>query len=92
LKEPDSAQQASYIPQFLWRDLTSEFDIVGPYFTASSSMEGKFVMACVLETVKLFQFYGMKTSLLVCDGASPKQVTDTMEHIQLLKTKMTFLK
>jgi len=70
LKEPDSAQQTSYILQFLWRDLTSEFDIVGPYFTTSSSMEGKFIMACVLETVKLFQFYGMKTSLLVCDGAS----------------------
>ena len=70
LKEPDSAQQTSYILQFLWRDLTSEFDIVGPYFTTSSSMEGKFVIACVLETVKLFQFYGMKTSLLVCDGAS----------------------
>ena len=69
-KEPESAQQTSYILQFLWRDLTSEFDIVGPYFTASSTMDCKFVTACILDTIKLFQFHGLKTSLLVCDGAS----------------------
>ena len=28
--------QTSYILQFLWRDLTSSFDIVGPYFTGDS--------------------------------------------------------
>ena len=27
-------------------------------------------MACIMETVQLFQFHGVKTSLLVCDGAS----------------------
>ena len=64
-------QQTSYILQFLWRDLTSEFDIVGPYFTNPSTMENKFVMVCIMETIKLFQFHGIKTSLLVCDGASP---------------------
>ena len=56
--------------QFLWRDLTSQFDIVGPYFTSSGSVDGKFVLACVLETVKLFQLHSLKTSVLVCDGGS----------------------
>ena len=28
-------------------------------------------MLCIMETIKLFQFHGVKTSLLVCDGASP---------------------
>ena len=61
-------QQTSYVLQFLWRDLTSCYDIVGPYFTSSSSVEGKFIIACVFETIKLFHFHGLKTSLLVCDG------------------------
>ena len=58
-------QQTSYILQFLWRDLTSEYDIVGPYFTYPKPMESKFVMACVYESVKLFHIYGLKTSAMV---------------------------
>ena len=34
----ESTQQMSYILQFLWRDLTSSFDIVGPYFTCCGSL------------------------------------------------------
>ena len=45
LHNPDTNKQTSYILQFLWRDLTSSYDIVGPYFTCSSSVEGKFVIA-----------------------------------------------
>ena len=48
-------KQTNHILQFLWRDLTSSFDIVGPYFTSDNPMTAKYVMACVLETVKLFQ-------------------------------------
>ena len=68
LHDPDTNKQTSYVLQFLWRDLTSCYDIVGPYFTSSSSVEGKFIIVCVFETVKLFQFHSLKTSLLVCDG------------------------
>ena len=62
--------QTSYILQFLWRDLTSSFDIVGPYYTSDKSLESKFVLACVYETIKLFHMHGLKTTVLVCDGAS----------------------
>ena len=48
-------KQTSHILQFLWQDLTSSFDIVGPYITSENQMTSKFFMACVLETVKLFQ-------------------------------------
>ena len=65
LREPEAAEQTSYILQF-------EFDIVGPYYTASSSLESKFVISCVLETIKLFQLHGLTTSLLVGDGTSSK--------------------
>ena len=76
----ESNKQTSYILQFLWRDLTSDFDIVGPYFTSSSTVENKFVLACVLETVKLFQMHGLKTSLLVCDGGSSNISTIKASH------------
>ena len=70
LKDADDSKQTSYILQFLWRDLTSEYDIVGPYFTSSSTVDAKFVMSCVFETIRLFQFHRLKTSLVVCNGAS----------------------
>ena len=80
LQPSESSKQTSYILQFLWRDLTSEFDIVGPYFTSSSSVEAKFVLASVLETIKLFQSHGLKTSLLVCDGGSSNIATIKASH------------
>ena len=53
--EDHRVKQTSYILQFLWRDVTSCFDIVGPYFSSEETMNAKFVCACILETVKLFQ-------------------------------------
>ena len=78
----DAVKQTSYILQFLWRDLTSKYDIVGPYFTCSKTMESKYILACVLETVKLFQLHGLTTSLLVCDGASTNLTTIKATHGQ----------
>lgn len=46
LQPSESSKQTSYILQFLWRDLTSDFDIVGPYFTSSSTVESKCVGVC----------------------------------------------
>jgi len=48
-------KQMSYILQFLWRDLTSEFDIVGPYYSSSDVFSAKFILACLLDTIELFQ-------------------------------------
>ena len=56
--------------QFVWRDLTSKFDIIGPYYSSSESLKSKFILACVFEVMKIFQLYGFQTSVLVCDGAS----------------------
>ena len=70
-----STQSTSYILQFLWRDLTSSFDLVGPYYTSSGAFESKFILGVVLETIKLYFLYGFNTSLLVCDGASPNLAT-----------------
>lgn len=80
LLEGDIAQQTSYILQFLWRDLTSDFDIIGPYFTYHKTMDSKFVLSCVLETIKLFQLHNLKTMVLVCDGASTNLSTLKATH------------
>lgn len=66
----DHGKQTTYIMQFLWRDLTSPYDIVGPYYTSGESLKGKAVLPCVLETLKLFHLYGFRVIALVCDGAS----------------------
>ena len=57
-------KQTNYILQFLWRDLASNFDIVGPYFTSENPMTAKYIIACVLETVKLFK---VKFLIHFCD-------------------------
>jgi len=80
LQNQDSPQQTSYILQFLWRDLTSSYDIIGPYFTSAESVDSNFVLACVLETIKLFQHHNLKTSVLMCDGASSNLAVIKMSH------------
>ena len=64
------AQKASYIVQFLWRDLTSNFDLIGPYFPIGSSMQSSVLQDFVTLTLKAFTSYGFKVSILLCDGAS----------------------
>ena len=66
----EQPQQATYILQFLWRDLTSKFDAMGPYYSSAESLKSKFVLTCLYETMKIFQLYHFKTSAVVCDGAS----------------------
>ena len=58
------------ILQFLSRDLTSDYDIIGPYLMTSGTVDSSFTSSCVLDAVKLFQRHGLSTSSLICDGAS----------------------
>lgn len=64
------AQKASYIVQFLWRDLTSSFDMIGPCFSIGNSMDSSVLQELVMMTLKAFTSYGFKVSILLCDGAS----------------------
>ena len=79
-KSPEANKQTSYILQFIWRDLTSKFDMVGPYYTSPSTVNCKFVVSCVFETIELFQLYGLKTSVLVCDGGSANVAAIKASH------------
>ena len=64
LEEDHATKGTNHILQFLWCDMTLNFDIVVPYYTSNGPFESKFLMGVLLDTVKVF------TSLLVCDGAS----------------------
>lgn len=70
LDEDESCQKTTYILQFLWRDLSSDYDVVGPYFTLSSTMDAKQTYSFVISTMTAFHKYGFKVRCLVCDGAS----------------------
>ena len=61
LDQDAASKSTTYILQFLWRDLTSSFDVVGPYYTSSKTMESKYILGVVLETVKLFHLYDFNT-------------------------------
>ena len=45
---------AEYNLQFLWRDFTSDFDVVGPYFSSATSYDHRFVIAAIKETMRIF--------------------------------------
>ena len=70
LDTDEKCQKTSYIIQFLWRDLSSEFDVIGPYFTVSSTMESKFLHSMVTRTMLAFVQHGFSARALLCDGAS----------------------
>ncbi|XP_073239015.1 uncharacterized protein [Porites lutea] len=63
-------RKTSYILQFLWRDLTSSFDVIGPYFTCAGSWDHQFLLECVFRTLQVFTLYNFKVRVFVCDGAS----------------------
>lgn len=66
-REPTPAE---YMLQFLWRDLTSSYDIIGPYFSLRSTINHSIVIDTLLETMRAFNNYNFKTICVVCDGAS----------------------
>ena len=64
---PDNIK-TSYILQFIWRDLTSSYRIIGPHFACERSWDHSY--ECVMRTIKFFCLYNFRIKVLVCDGAS----------------------
>ncbi len=70
LNDEEKCQKTCYILQFLWRDLSSNFDAIGPYFNCSSSVEMQFLHSMVVRTMLAFCQFGFYVRALLCDGAS----------------------
>ncbi len=66
----ERCQKTSYVIQFLWRDLSSDFDVTGPYFTIPSSLESRFLHSVVTKTMFAFTQYEFGVQALLCDRAS----------------------
>lgn len=66
----ERCQKTCYIVQFLCRDLSSNFDVVGPYFNCSSSLELKVLHSMVTRTMLAFTKFDFQVRSLLCDGAS----------------------
>ena len=64
-------QRTSYVLQTLWRDLTSKYDIIGPYYTSASTLKSKFLLPCVMDAIYQLHMFNFETSLIICDGAMP---------------------
>ncbi|XP_022803817.1 chymotrypsinogen B-like [Stylophora pistillata] len=63
-------QKASYIVQFLWCDLTSGFDLIGPLFPVPKSMYANILQQFFMLCLKSFHAYGCRVSIVLWDGAS----------------------
>lgn len=66
----DKAKKTTYILQFMWRDLSSKFDLIGPYFTSESGLDSRYTTACLFETMAALESTGFQVRALICDGAS----------------------
>lgn len=64
------AEKTTYILQFLWRDISSKYDVIGPYFTSSSGLDARLTAACLYETMGAMESIGFRVKGLICDGAS----------------------
>ena len=70
IDKEDRCQKTTYVIQFMWRDLSSSFDVVGPYFNIPSTMETKFLHSIVTRTMLAFTQHGFGVKALLSDGAS----------------------
>ena len=67
LDEDEKIKGTHYMLQFVWRDLSSKYDIIGPYY---SSAQGKFTMACLQDALNFFEAYSFHDLAVIGDGAS----------------------
>ena len=67
-------RQTTYVLQTLWRDLTSDFDVIGPHYynTNDSPFSHHSLCRLLLDSIHQFHVCGLfETDVVVCDGASP---------------------
>ncbi len=63
-------RQTSYVMQTLWRDLTSDFDVIGPHYTNDKTFPHDKLCPILIDAIQQFHLCGFKTVAVVCDGAS----------------------
>ena len=64
-------RQTTYVLQVLWRDLTSEFDVIGPHYTSDSQFPHQALCRLLFDSIHQFHVCGFETVAVDCDGAAP---------------------
>jgi len=64
------ASRTSHVMQFLWRDYSGNFDVIGPYFTSEGGLGGHAVFAALWDTVAWLARHGFQTHSVCSDAAS----------------------
>ena len=65
LKEGQS-EKTTYILQFMWRDISSKYDVIGHYFTSSSGLDAWLTAACLYEIMGAMESVEFRVKALVC--------------------------
>jgi hypothetical protein len=50
-KTSEAEAPCSYVLQFMWRDMTSRFDAIGPYWTSVGNFTSRGINACFWEAL-----------------------------------------
>ena len=63
-------RQTSYFSQTLWRDITSDFDVIGPHYSSDCMFSHDVLCRVLVDAIQQFYLCGFKTLAVVTDGAS----------------------
>lgn len=66
----EECHKTAYILQFVWRGMTSNYDVLGPYFTLSGTVEAQQLHSIVIKTLLVFNQFNFRVRGFLCDGAS----------------------
>ncbi len=68
LDDDVSAQKTEYIMQTMWRDHSTNCDILGPYYSSAGTMTSEFTYCCVMDAIRKFHAYGFKarSAFMMC--------------------------
>lgn len=70
LKPDYRKRQTSYVLQTLWRDLTADFDVIGPHYTNDGQFSHGNLCQIVIDSIHQYHVCGFETVAVVCDGAA----------------------
>lgn len=68
--DPQRKVKTKTILQTIWRDLSSKFDVLGPYYTSETGFDTKSLIAITQETMMQLHWFGFRTTVIIMDGAS----------------------
>ena len=73
IDDDEKMKETHYMLQFVWRDLSSKFNIIGLYYISSQGFDSTFTMACLQDALLHFEMFNFHVLALIGDGASWNQ-------------------